>query len=83
MSAIFWCITVLVWATSLTVPYGRGDYAACKCLETPAKEAGSEGNGTGLTTCATPSTAGTLLGRIGGDSAAAIRLPAALWVAAR
>ena len=63
MSAIFWCITVLVWATSLTVPYGRGDYAACKCLETTAKEAGSEGNSTGLTTCATPSNAGTLLGQ--------------------
>ena len=63
MSAILWCITVLVWATSLTVPHGRGDDAACKCLETTAKEAGIEGNGTGLTTCATPSTAGTLLGQ--------------------
>ena len=39
VSAIFWCITVLVWATSLTVPHGRGDDAACKCLETTAKEA--------------------------------------------
>ena len=60
MSAIFWCITVLVWATSLTVPHGRGNDAACQCLETTAKEAGSEGSGKDLTTCATPSTAGTL-----------------------
>ena len=54
MSAILWYITVLVWATtSLTVPHGRGDDAACKCLETTAKEAGSGGSGKEFTTCAT------------------------------